>query len=109
MTLIRLIKRGVRAVAPPAFFLSLTAYFGWNALHGAHGIHAYQEQMQLQKDALQARQDADDEQNVWRRRVVALKEKALDADMLDERARATMNLTRSGDLVVPYGPHDKLF
>ncbi|EHH68306.1 FtsB family cell division protein [Gluconobacter morbifer] len=109
MTVIRLIKRAVRAVAPPALFLSLTVYFGWNALHGAHGIRAYQEQTQLQQQAIQAEQDAKDEQTVWHRRVLALKEKALDADMLDERARAMMNLTRKGDLVVPYGAHDKLF
>jgi len=33
---VRFIKRVFRAVAPPALFISLTAYFGWNALHGAH-------------------------------------------------------------------------
>jgi len=105
----RFIKRALRAIAPPALFLSLTAYFGWNAMHGAHGITAYQEQLKLKDQALQAQQDAKDEQIVWRRRVAALKEQALDADMLDERARAMLNLAREGDIVIPYGPHEKLF
>jgi len=106
---VRFIKRVFRTVAPPALFISLTAYFGWNALHGAHGIRAYQEQLKLKDQALQSQQDSKDEQIVWRRRVAALKEQALDADMLDERARAMLNLTRAGDIVIPYGPHDKLF
>ncbi|AFW02270.1 septation inhibitor protein [Gluconobacter oxydans] len=105
----RLIKRAIRTVAPPVLFLSLTAYFGWNALHGAHGIRAYQDRLVLQQQAIQSQQDAKDEQAVWHRRVLALKEKALDADILDERSRAMLNLTRNGDIVVPYGPHDKLF
>lgn len=106
---VRLIKRALRMVLPSALFLSLTGYFGYNALHGAHGMRAYQEQLALEDQARQARQDALDEQTVWRRRIAALQEKALDADMLDERSRAMLNLTRKGDIVVPYGPRDKLF
>ncbi|QDH17819.1 FtsB family cell division protein [Swingsia samuiensis] len=109
MGLRKILKKAFRVVAPPTFFLSLTVYFAWNALHGAHGIRAYQDQLGLQKEALQAKQDAQDEQIVWRRRVAALKEKALDADMLDERSRAMLNLTQDGDIVVPYDKRNKLF
>ncbi|WP_408887669.1 FtsB family cell division protein [Neoasaia chiangmaiensis] len=102
-------RRAVRAIVPPALFLGLTAYFGWNAMQGDHGIHAYHQQLQLREQALQAQRDANDEQIVWKRRVASLDERALNADMLDERARAMLNLARTGDLVIPYGPHDKLY
>lgn len=109
MQAVKLLRRGLKAIAAPALFIGLTAYFGWNVLHGDHGIRAYQEQTQLKQDALLAEKNAQEEQVMWRRRVAALKEHALDADMLDERSRAMLNLTRNGDIVIPYGPNDKLF
>nr|WP_294917801.1 septum formation initiator family protein [uncultured Neokomagataea sp.] len=109
MQAVKILRRGFKAIAAPTLFIGLAAYFGWNALHGAHGIRAYQEQTQLKQEALLAEQNAQAEQLMWRRRVAALKEHALDADMLDERSRAMLNLTRNGDIVIPYGPNDKLF
>ncbi|MBR0559718.1 FtsB family cell division protein [Neokomagataea anthophila] len=109
MQAVKILRRGFKAIAAPTLFIGLTAYFGWNALHGDHGIRAYQEQTQLKQEALLAEQNAQAEQLMWRRRVAALKEHALDADMLDERSRAMLNLTRNGDIVIPYGPNDKLF
>ncbi|WP_025840732.1 FtsB family cell division protein [Asaia platycodi] len=109
MQIVRAIRRVVRAVVPPALFLGLTAYFGWNALQGDHGLKAYHQQLKLMDQAVQAQKDADDEQAVWKRRITSLNERALDADMLDERSRAMLNLARSGDTVIPYGPHEKLY
>ncbi|GBR49956.1 septum formation inhibitor Maf [Neokomagataea thailandica NBRC 106555] len=109
MRAVKALKRGLRAIAAPTLFIGLTAYFGWNALHGEHGIRAFQDQTQLKREALLAEKNAQDEQIMWKRRVTALKERALDADMLDERSRAMLNLTKNGEIVIPYGPHDKLF
>ncbi|GBQ15289.1 FtsB family cell division protein [Swaminathania salitolerans] len=109
MQIVRAIRRFLRVVVPPTLFLGLTAYFGWNAVHGEHGINAYHTQTKLMEDARQAEQDANAEQAVWRRRVASLNERALDADMLDERSRAMLNLAREGDTVIPYGPHDRLW
>ena len=90
-------------------FLGLTAYFVWNALHGAHGIHAYHQQLKLEQQALQAAEDAQEEQIVWKRRIRSLNERALDSDMLEERARAMLNLAESGDTVIPYGANNNLY
>lgn len=109
MQIFRAIRRLVRAVVPPAVFLGLALYFGYNALQGDHGIKAYKQQLKLLDQAVQAKKDADDEQIVWKRRIGSLNERALDADMLDERSRAMLNLARNGDTVIPYGPHDKLY
>jgi len=106
---IRFIRRAVKAAIPPVLFLMLAGYFGWNATQGAHGMNAYHQQLVLKDQAIQSQKDSLAERNVWTRRVTSLKERALDGDTLDERSRAMLNLARSGDLVVPYGPHDKLY
>lgn len=109
MQFFRVFRRAVRAVVPPALFLALTGYFGWNALQGDHGMKAYHQQLTLMSQAVQAQKDAEAEQIVWKRRITSLNERALDADMLDERSRAMLNLAREGDTVIPYGPHEKLY
>ncbi|MXV36294.1 MULTISPECIES: septum formation initiator family protein [unclassified Saccharibacter] len=109
MSATSLMQRGLRATLPPCIFLALTAYFIWNALHGAHGIEAYQQRSILLSQAQQALHDAHQEQDIWHRRVTALGEQALDPDMLDERSRTMLNNTREGDIVVPYGDHEHLY
>lgn len=103
------IQQSLRSILPPAICLFLTAYFVWNALHGAHGIESYQQQLKLHEQAQQALHDAHQEQDIWRRRVTALGEQALDPDMLDERSRTMLNSTREGDIVIPYGDHEHLY
>lgn len=109
MGLGRVIRRKVRAVAAPAVFLSLVAYCGWNAVQGDHGLQAFarrQEQLKAMQAEL-VRVQA--EQQVWERRVAGLRVQRLDPDMLDERARAMLNVADPGDLVMLYGPGRRLF
>ncbi|GBQ31737.1 septation inhibitor protein [Gluconacetobacter azotocaptans] len=105
----RMIRRVARMVVPPALFIGLTAYFGWNVMQGDHGLHSYAAQLRLLDEARAAQQDAMSEQAAWGRRVRGLKESALDTDTLDERSRAMLNLARPDELIVPYGPHDHLY
>ena len=105
----RIIRRVIRAVVPPLVFLGIAGYFGWNATQGEHGIHAYHQQLGLLAQAQQARQDALSEQATWRRRVNGLKEQSLDTDILDERARAMLNMADRNDIVVPYDRRAPLF
>ncbi|MCX5614031.1 FtsB family cell division protein [Bombella saccharophila] len=103
------LRRGMSTICAPLLFLLLTAYFLWNALHGDLGIKAYQHQKTLQTEAQSALADAHKEQTIWRRRVLALNERALDPDMLDERSRAMLNSSLKDDLVIPYGEKHPLY
>ena len=105
----RAVKRKVKAALPPAFFLSLVAYFVWNANEGAHGLKSYSEQLRLLAQAQAGQAAADAEQAAWNQRVSGLRDRALDKDTLDERARAMLNLADSDDIVVPYGQNNKLY
>ena len=93
----------------PTLFLGLVAYFLWNATQGDRGLQAYAIRQQQLK-ALQAdlgRVQAD--QAAWDRRTAELRPQHLDPDMLDERARAMLNLVNPADIVVPYGPGKRVF
>ncbi|ATU72570.1 septation inhibitor protein [Komagataeibacter rhaeticus] len=109
MQLGKIMRRVLHATIPPALFIGLTAYFGWNAMRGEHGLHSYATQLHLLDEARSAQKDATAEQEVWLRRVRGLKEGALDTDLLDERARSMQNLARQDEIVVPYGDHDHLY
>lgn len=104
----RAVKRKVRATLPPLLFLSLVGYFGWNATQGDHGLRTYRAQLQLLQQANESQAAAQYERAAWTQRVSGLRDKGLDADTLDERARAMLNLAEPNDIVVPYG-NNKLY
>src|ERR1700729_2606061 len=102
-------KPRLKAAIPPLIFLSLVGYFGWNVVQGNHGLVAYAQRQQMlaqaQADQVQTQADKD----ALDRRVSALRSRHLDADMLDERSRATLNLANPNDIIVSYGPQDHVF
>jgi cell division protein FtsB len=109
MSFMREMKRRVRAAVAPTVFLTLVAYFSWNAMQGERGLKAYAAR---QQDLAVAQSDlarAQAEQAAWERRVAGLRTNRLDVDSLDERARAVLNLADPADIVVPYGPGRKLY
>jgi len=108
MTVMRMVRRKLRAALPPVLFMALVAYFGWNAMRGDHGLKsAAQRQADLQA-ALAEQARAQAEVLMWERRVAGLQNR-IDIDALDERARARLNLSDPGDIVVPYDKGQRLF
>ena len=105
----RAVKRRIKEAVPPVIFLGLTAYFGWNATQGDLGLKSYTQQLALLDRANAGKAAATAEQMSWRQRVEGLRDSALDADTIDERSRAMLNLAEPDEIVVPYGPNDKLF
>ena len=105
----RALRQRGKAALPPLLFLSLVGYFGWNATRGEHGLRSYalrEQQLGVVQGEL-ARAEA--ERAGWERRVAGLGANHLDADQLDERARAQLNLADPADVVLSYGPSRKLF
>lgn len=105
----RSVRNWLRAMILPALFLSLVAYFLWNATQGDRGLQSYalrQEQLKSVRAELAKTQI---DQAGWERRVTELRLQRLDPDMLDERARAMLNLADPADIVMPYGQGKRLF
>lgn len=108
-TLGRFIKRQLRAAVLPVVFLLLTGYFGWHASQGDRGLVSYAER---QKDLVLAKAQLERAQldvALWERRVTGLRGARLDADALDERARAMLNASDPNDVVLMYPNGQKLF
>jgi cell division protein FtsB len=109
MTIARALKRRARAAVPPLVFLSLVAYFLWQASQGDRGLAALAQRQQDLKAAQAELTRAEADLAAWDRRVAALRTSRLDPDALEERARAMLNLSDPNDIIVPYGNGQRLF
>ncbi len=109
MAFVRAIKRRARAAVPPLIFVVLMSYFAWSATQGPRGLSA-NAQRNLDLDAAKAQlAQAEADLGAVERRVAALRNSHLDADALDERARAMLNLSEPGDIIVPLKGSQRLF
>lgn len=90
----------------PVLFAALTAYFAWHAQVGDYGLEARVTfkrnlaALRVEHEALLARRLA------LEARVARMRPAALDADLLEERARAKLNLARDGELIFLNLPRD---
>ncbi len=109
MSVMRGIKRSAKAAIPSLVFLTVVGYFGWQATRGSRGLEAYAVRERQLAAAQSDLASVQTDQAGWERRVAALRTQHLDPDMLDERARAMLNLARPSDIVIPYGPGKRLF
>lgn len=105
----REMRRRGRAVVAPAAFLALVAYFVWNVAEGDRGLKSYAQRRDFLRQAQGELARVEKERAAWERRVAGLDYRHIDRDMLDERARAMLNLADPSDLVVSYGPKERLF
>jgi len=105
----REIRRRARSAVPPLIFLLLFGYFIWSATQGDRGLRAYATRLEDLKAAQADLARADAEVAGWERRVAGLRANRLDPDALDERARAMLNLSDPGDIVVPYSQGKRLY
>jgi cell division protein FtsB len=79
---------------------AMIGYFGFHAFSGQRGLHARHEidQQMAELSAELARLKAERAQ--WEKRVALLRPDRIDPDMLDEQARALLNLAHPNDLVM---------
>jgi cell division protein FtsB len=108
-TISREIKRQAKAAAMPAFLLALTGIFAWQATQGDHGLIMRERRKTQLAQAEANLAAAKAERDNWERKVAGLTPSHLDKDALDQRARELLNLADPNEIVVQYGPKDKLF
>lgn len=103
------LRQGMRAIVAPTLFLTLVAYFGWNATQGDRGLQAYAMRQEQLKSVQADLQKVELERDTMERRVAGLRTQRLDPDTLDERARAMLNVADPSDLVAMYPAGRRLF
>jgi cell division protein FtsB len=81
--------------------ISLVCYFAYHLIVGDRGLLAWMELTQELRDARATLAALDVERATLERRVGLLQPGHLDPDMLDERARAALNLAGPNEVVIP--------
>jgi cell division protein FtsB len=80
--------------------IAMLVYFGWTYFHGSRSVAA-NAQIELRISALEKRFEAVRAERVAQdQRVGLLRAQNLDADMLDERARALLQYTAKGEIII---------
>lgn len=97
-------KRFLRATIGPVIFLTLTVYFAYNAVNGSRGFVAQAQERSMITKARSDLKLVTAKRDRWEAKVAALKSDGIQADMLNEQARAVLNLANPADLVVPIKP-----
>jgi cell division protein FtsB len=103
MMVLQEIKRRAGFIAGPVLGVSLMCYFGYHLVQGERGLLAWLRLTQEIKVAKTRLASLDADRAALEGRVSLLRPEHLDRDMLDERARATLNLTGPNEVVILRG------
>jgi cell division protein FtsB len=103
MSFARELRRRARHVVGPLIGIMVASYFGYHAVEGNRGLLAWH-RMTAEIAGAEARLDQiTKSREALEHRVSLLRPDNLDPDMLEERARAILNLTRPDEVVVLTG------
>jgi cell division protein FtsB len=100
MDIARFLRRQLKSIIAPTIGFSLSLYFGYHLIEGERGLIAWvrlTEQIRTAKlnaEQIRAEREAQD------RRVSLMRSEHLDPDLLDEQARAALNLVGPGEIVI---------
>jgi cell division protein FtsB len=103
------VKRRAQAAVLPVLFFGLCGYFAYHAMHGTRGLLARDARMAEIASARAGLADAEAERDAMERKVAGLRSDRLDRDVLEERARALLNVVARDEIIIPYAPADRLF
>lgn len=104
MGMFRELRRQGRQIVFSLLGVGVIAYFGFHAVEGEHGVRAYfaltyeTDEARMELDTLEAKR------TMLEHRVRLLRPDSLDLDMLEERARAILNVAHRDELVVLLPP-----
>jgi cell division protein FtsB len=100
MDIARHIRRQLKSIVGPTIGFTLSLYFGYHLIEGERGLISWvrltQQIREAKRDAVQIRA----EREAQDRRVSLLRPEHLDPDLLDEQARAALNLVGPGEVVI---------
>ncbi|MGQ9366088.1 FtsB family cell division protein [Azospirillum sp. A39] len=102
--LARAAKSALRQVIGPAIGACVVGYFVYYAVQGDRGLIALKNLRGEIATAERVLAEVRDERMVMEKRANLLRADNLDLDMLDERARAMLNLSHPNEVVVAHRP-----
>ncbi|MCV9997227.1 septum formation initiator family protein [Pararhizobium sp. YC-54] len=93
-------KRQLGRFVMPLITVAFLSYFGYHSIHGDYGLKAT-EKFDRQRIERQARLDElTAQRETLEKEVALLSDGSLERDMLDEKARFGLNMSRSDEIVI---------
>lgn len=100
MPLFQEIRRRLRYLLAPLFWLVLTFYFGYHAINGERGLRRLFELKQEIQIASRVAEEIALRRAEMEQKVRQLSPQSIDVDMLEESARTLLNMGQDGDYVI---------
>ncbi|MDQ0320106.1 cell division protein FtsB [Pararhizobium capsulatum DSM 1112] len=93
-------KRKLGRFVMPLITVAFLSYFGYHSVHGDYGLKAT-ETFDRQRIERQARLDElTEKRQILEKEVALLSDGSLERDMLDEKARFGLNMSRADEIVI---------
>ncbi|HEV7306555.1 septum formation initiator family protein [Ensifer sp.] len=93
-------KRKLGRLVMPLIAVAFLSYFGYHSIHGGYGLKAT-EQFDRQIVERQTRLDELTKKRlILEKEVQLMSDGSLERDMLDEKARLALNMSRSDEIVI---------
>jgi cell division protein FtsB len=107
VTLTHEINKRLRLVVPPIIGACVFGYFVYHAVQGDRGIMAWLRMTRELAESQAILADVQSERQTLEHRVALLNPNGLDPDLLDERARAMLNVAEADDrlVMIPNAPN----
>jgi cell division protein FtsB len=100
MVLVDELKKRARYIAAPVLGVCLMGYFSYHLVQGERGLLAWLRLSNEIREAKDVAATVRAERDALERRVAHLRPESLDRDLLDERARATLNVALPNEIVI---------
>ncbi len=102
--MLKFLYRHLRSIIAPAIGAGAVVYFAYHTVQGERGLLAW---MKLKVEIAEAEQhliQVSAERQALERRVNLLHPEHLDPDLLEERARAMLNMGHEGEIIIVERP-----
>lgn len=93
-------KRRLGRFVLPAITAAFLAYFGYHSIHGEFGLKATEKFEQQKAERQQKLAVLKARHKALERQVDALSDGSIQKDMLDEEARAQLNMSKADEIVI---------
>ncbi len=84
----------------PAITASFLGYFGYHSLHGDYGLRAMEDFRRQKVERVEKLASLEKRRAKLEKQVKLLSDGSLERDMLDERARYSLNITKPDEIVI---------
>ncbi|MCD7110346.1 septum formation initiator family protein [Rhizobium sp. DKSPLA3] len=93
-------KRKLGRFAMPLITVAFLSYFSYHSIHGDFGLRATEVFDRQRVERLATLKDLTEKRQILEKEVALLSDGSMERDMLDEKARFGLNMSRADEIVI---------